>query len=73
MEYLIIKRHIFTIILYSLDAAFKEFCEARQPGIYKEGYITELYEKYHPGEDILPDPPQLPTWHTECDDEDEGL
>jgi len=56
---------------WSLDAAFEEFCKARQPGIYKEDYIIELYEKYNPGEDIVPDPPQLPAWHTECDDEDE--
>ena len=45
---------------------------ARKPGIYKEDYITELYRKYCPGEDILPDPPMLPAWCTERDDEDEG-
>ena len=60
-------------MLYSLDAAFEEFCQAREPGIYKENYIRELFEKYSPSLDVLPDPPQLPSWCTEGDDEDEGL
>lgn len=51
----------------AVDAALKEFAEARPPGIYKEDYIRELFRRYGSGEEEM-FVPQLPEWCLEYDD-----
>ena len=60
----------------NVDAALAQFSEARPPGIYKEDYIRELYNRYDDADDA-PDPPPRPAWCLEYDDsnvedQDEG-
>ena len=52
---------------YSVDAAIQMFAQARQPGIYKQEYINELYKRYEDVDDATP-APALPDW---CFDEEE--
>jgi len=51
---------------WSVEAAYHTFANMRPPGIIKGHYIKELYERY--GEEEIPPPPSLPSWHTESDD-----
>lgn len=63
---------------YALDAALMEFSRMRPPGIYKQDYIKELYERFDDVEDMLSAPPR-PDWceepeedeHEQQEDEDE--
>uniref|UniRef100_A0A2P2HXK1 mRNA guanylyltransferase n=2 Tax=Hirondellea gigas TaxID=1518452 RepID=A0A2P2HXK1_9CRUS len=54
----------------SVDFAIGEFAKARSPGIYKQDYINELYKRYAEDESPMTGP-ELPNWHTECDDTDQ--
>lgn len=49
---------------WGVDAAVKEFARARSPGIYKQDYISELFNRFGDTEDI-PQAPGLPEWCTE--------
>lgn len=63
--------YLVEILDWSVEAAYKAFCDARPPGIIKEGYIQDLFDRYGCGEDAPP-PPALPDWHIESqDDEDD--
>jgi len=53
---------------WSIEAAYSAFSQARPPGILKEHYIKELFDRY--GDGNPPSAPPLPTWHTETDDDD---
>ncbi|BFZ11350.1 hypothetical protein BsWGS_14390 [Bradybaena similaris] len=52
---------------WSVEAAVRKFAEARPPGIYKQDYLNELFERYGDKEDT-PMAPPLPAWCTESDD-----
>jgi len=45
----------------SIEAAVDTFVAARQPGIYKEHYLRELFE-YYKGDQTLVRVPDLPNW-----------
>nr|XP_018906582.1 PREDICTED: mRNA-capping enzyme [Bemisia tabaci] len=53
---------------WSIGAALTAFAQARPPGIYKGDYIRELYNRYDDVADA-PLPPELPSWHTEEEDD----
>ena len=64
ISYLVDKRD------WSIDAAINKYAEARPPGIYKEDYLEELFNRY--GDmDEMPAPPALPDWCSESDDRDD--
>uniref|UniRef100_A0A0B7ADD3 Uncharacterized protein n=1 Tax=Arion vulgaris TaxID=1028688 RepID=A0A0B7ADD3_9EUPU len=54
---------------WGVEAAVRKFAEARPPGIYKQDYLNELFERYGDKEDT-PMAPALPAWCTESDDAD---
>ncbi|CAF0976501.1 unnamed protein product [Brachionus calyciflorus] len=54
---------------FSVDMAINLFAEARPPGIYKQDYINELFNRYDPGGDI-PVAPATPTWDLEGEEEE---
>lgn len=60
----------------SADMAVDCFRKAREPGIYKEGYLKDLYKRYADEEDAPP-APELPDWCFEeeptVDDDGEPL
>lgn len=41
------------------------FAEARPPGIYKQDYLNELFQRYADPTEPVPVAPPLPTWETE--------
>jgi len=45
----------------SIEAAVHTFSQSRFPGIYKGGYIKELFKTYGDVDDA-PDAPPLPDW-----------
>lgn len=47
---------------WSIDMAVNEFSSAREPGIYKESYLKEIYKRYGGDEDDAPPAPELPDW-----------
>ncbi|KAM7348245.1 RNA guanylyltransferase and 5'-phosphatase mRNA capping enzyme [Cochliomyia hominivorax] len=55
----------------SVEAALSMFASAREPGIYKQDYINELYRRYEDEEDATP-APELPAWCLEFDDSGHG-
>lgn len=55
---------------YALDAALMEFSRMRPPGIYKQDYIKELYERFDDVEDMLSAPPR-PDWCDEPEEDDD--
>jgi len=46
---------------WDINMAVQEFTKVREPGIYKESYLKEIYSKYGEEEDAPP-PPELPDW-----------
>ncbi|GFO01866.1 mRNA-capping enzyme [Plakobranchus ocellatus] len=52
---------------WSVEAAVRQFAQARPPGIYKQDYLDELFKRYGDEEDT-PSAPPLPSWCTESDD-----
>ncbi|XP_046548823.1 mRNA-capping enzyme-like [Haliotis rubra] len=58
---------------WSVEAAVRAFAQARPPGIYKQDYLNELFERYGDKEDT-PSAPPLPDWCLEYDDsvDDDG-
>lgn len=54
---------------WSVDAAFRHFGLMRPPGIYKEDYIQELFQRLGDVEDAPP-APAMPDWCLEYDDGD---
>lgn len=46
---------------YAIETALQEFSIARQPGIYKQDYLDELFRRYGDIDDIPP-APILPDW-----------
>jgi mRNA-capping enzyme len=58
-----------------VDAAISHFAGARPPGIYKQDYINELFERYDDPDCAL-QAPSVPTWSfedAEHEDQDEGV
>ena len=49
--------------------AVNSFTTAREPGIYKESYLKDIYKRYGGDEDDAPPPPELPDW---CEEEEES-
>jgi len=47
---------------WSIDMAVAEFTKVREPGIYKESYLKEIYKRYSGDESDAPPPPELPDW-----------
>lgn len=45
----------------SVEAAVLAFSQARPPGIYKDDYIKELFQRYDDVEDALA-APEKPSW-----------
>ncbi|XP_041969031.1 mRNA-capping enzyme [Aricia agestis] len=67
-------------LCYTLFPALKEFANVREPGIYKQDYLDELFNRYKDTEDEddiqdkVPIAPEKPDWcyeEDEFDDEDE--
>jgi len=54
---------------WSVDMAVNSFTTAREPGIYKESYLKDIYKRYGGDEDDAPPPPELPDW---CEEEEES-
>ena len=53
---------------WSVDMAVNSFTAAREPGIYKESYLKDIYRRYSDGgEEDAPPAPELPDW---CFEED---
>lgn len=52
----------------SLEIALEMFAKVRPPGIYKQDYIQELYQRYDDPDDAPP-APELPDW---CYEEEEN-
>ncbi|CAL1545933.1 unnamed protein product [Lymnaea stagnalis] len=46
---------------WSVEAAVRQYAQARPPGIYKQDYLDELFSRYGDAEDTPPAPP-LPDW-----------
>jgi len=60
---------------WAVDAAISHFAGARPPGIYKQDYINELFERYDDPDCAL-QAPSVPTWSFEDaqhEDQDEGV
>jgi len=57
---------------WSVEAAFNEFLGARSPGIYKQHYIVELFQRFGTEDAIIPTAPSLPNWHIESQDDEIG-
>ncbi|XP_068621516.1 mRNA-capping enzyme [Battus philenor] len=53
---------------FSLDAAIHQFSKKREPGIYKQDYLDELYRRYEDSADFAPTAPPRPQW---CDEDEE--
>ncbi|XP_065062618.1 mRNA-capping enzyme-like [Rhopilema esculentum] len=63
---------------WSVDAAVEVFSKCRPPGIYKQGYLKELWDRFGSGADDSPNAPALPDWCYEDeggsdDDDDVGF
>ena len=56
---------------WSVDMAVNSFITAREPGIYKESYLKDIYRRYGGDEEEAPPAPELPDWCHE--DEENGL
>lgn len=52
---------------WAIDMAVAEFTKVREPGIYKESYLKEIYKRYSGDEEDAPPAPTLPDW---CYEED---
>lgn len=52
---------------WAIDMAVAEFTKVREPGIYKESYLKEIYKRYAGDEEDAPPAPTLPDW---CYEED---
>jgi len=61
--------YLVNIVGWDIDPAVHEFAEKRSPGIYKQHYIEELFDKFD-GDKSLITVPVLPDWDAE--DEDDG-
>lgn len=46
---------------WSLDSAVQAFSRCREPGIYKQDYLLELYRRYDDPNDVLA-APEKPSW-----------
>jgi len=46
---------------WSLDSAVQAFSRCRDPGIYKQDYLLELYRRYDDPNDVLA-APEKPSW-----------
>jgi len=47
---------------WSVDIAINDFRQAREPGIYKEDYLKDIYKRYGMDEEDAPPAPELPDW-----------
>jgi len=47
---------------WAIDMAVAEFTKVREPGIYKESYLREIYKRYAGDEEDAPPAPELPAW-----------
>ncbi|XP_072936769.1 mRNA-capping enzyme [Epargyreus clarus] len=52
---------------WSLEAALNEFAKKREPGIYKDDYLRELFSRYD-DQDFTPEAPPRPDWCIEEED-----
>eukprot|EP00798_Chlamydomonas_sp_ICE-L_P001426 gene1426-32797_t len=56
----------------SVSRAVRNFAESRPPGIYKPGYLTDLFKYHHEKRDLRKNPcPQVPSWKGGDANEDE--
>ena len=59
---------------WSVEAAINTFANSRPPGIYKQDYLAELYNRYGDPEDVTR-APEMPDWcfeDAELDDRDDA-
>ena len=56
---------------FSIEAAVNCFSRARQPGIYKQDYINELYKRYADPSDEVIQVTINPTWEEPGQNEDD--
>lgn len=56
---------------WSIEAAIQEFTRSRQPGIYKQEYLNQLYQNYGDEDDRPCQAPEKPSWCFEDDDVDD--
>ena len=64
----LIASYLIEALDWSPEAAWKEFSVKRAPGIYKQEYINDLFERYGDASDA-PSAPELPDW---CFEDDGG-
>ena len=57
----LIASYLIEALDWSPEAAWKEFSVKRAPGIYKQEYINDLFERYGDASDA-PSAPELPDW-----------
>lgn len=62
--------YLIEVFDWSIDMAVNSFVQARTPGMYKEGYLKDIYKRYGGDEEDAPPPPALPDW---CTEEDTGV
>ncbi|VDP10279.1 unnamed protein product, partial [Soboliphyme baturini] len=60
----LIANYLVTADSWSVEAAVAEFAKARPPGIYKESYLAELFQRFDDA-DATPVAPPLPSWCNE--------
>ena len=58
---------------WSVDMAVNSFTAAREPGIYKESYLKDIYKRYSGDEEDAPPAPELPDWCFEEEEEVTGV
>lgn len=66
----LISAYLIEVFDWSVDMAVNSYIAARPPGIYKEGYLKELFSRYAGDPDEAPPAPELPDW---CFEEDNGV
>uniref|UniRef100_A0A914VM93 mRNA-capping enzyme n=1 Tax=Plectus sambesii TaxID=2011161 RepID=A0A914VM93_9BILA len=57
----LIAAYLTNVFGWAIEASLREFQLAREPGIYKQDYITELFRRYG-DEDDAPEAPERPSW-----------
>ncbi|XP_050441542.1 mRNA-capping enzyme-like [Adelges cooleyi] len=62
-----IATYLIEVLDFDVTSALAQFAAARPPGIYKQDYIVELFQRYSDEEPILA--PELPDWCIETEEE----
>ncbi|XP_050547910.1 mRNA-capping enzyme [Daktulosphaira vitifoliae] len=61
-----IATYLIEVLDFDVNSALAQFAAARPPGIYKQDYIVELFQRYSDEEPILA--PELPDWCLETEE-----